>query len=116
MLIACSTRSGRSSQRITPYRAVDQRTAPALAASVAPATTRQVEILSEPPGARIEVNDNYIGDTPITTTFQCSPDGRFLETTSIRALPTQPGDYVQFKFFFGGYPTYSAFGATPPEI
>jgi hypothetical protein len=76
-------------------------------------STRQVEILSEPPGARIEVNDNYIGDTPITTTLQCSPDGRFLETTSIRALPTQPGDYVQSKFFFGGYPAYSAFGGYP---
>jgi hypothetical protein len=50
-------------------------------------TTRQVEVLSEPPGARIEVNGNYIGDTPITTTLQCSPDGRFLEHTTIRALP-----------------------------
>ena len=32
-----------------------------------------------------------------------SPDGRFLENTTIRALPTQPGDYVQAKLFFGGY-------------
>ena len=77
MLIACSVQDGRrSSQRIAPYRAVAQRTAP-----VAPAITRQVEILSEPPGARVEVNDNYIGDAPITTTFHCSSDGRFLETT-----------------------------------
>ena len=67
-------------------------------------STRQVEILSEPPAARIEVNDNYIGDTPITTTLQCSPDGRSLETTSIRALPTQPGDYVQSKFFLADIP------------
>ena len=81
-----------------------------VAAYNASMSTRQVEILSEPPGARIEVNDNYIGDTPITTTLQCSPDGRFLETTSIRALPTQPGDYVQSKLFFGGFPQYSAFG------
>jgi hypothetical protein len=66
-------------------------------------TTRQVEVLSEPPGARIEVNGNYIGDTPITTTLQCSPDGRFLEHTTIRALPTVPGDYVQSKFFYGGF-------------
>ena len=76
-----------------------------------PLTTRQVEIISEPPGARIEVNDNYIGDAPITTTFRCSPDGRFVENTMIRALPTQPGDYyVQSKLFFGGFSSYSAFG------
>ena len=106
MMIACSTQYGRrSNQRIAPYRAIAQRAAPA---PVAPAITRQVEILSEPPGARIEVNDNYIGDAPITTTFHCSSDGRFLETTRIRALPTQPGDYVQSKFFSGGYPTDSA--------
>jgi hypothetical protein len=95
---------------VAPSRAVAQLTAPAIAALVAPATTRQIEILSEPPSARIEVNDNYIGDAPITTTFQCSFDRRFLETTRIRALPTHPGDYVQSKFFSGGYPTYSAFG------
>ena len=35
--------------------------------------------------------------------MRCSPDGRFLENTTIRALPTQPGDYVQAKLFFGGY-------------
>ena len=64
---------------------------------------RQVEILSEPPGARIEVNGNYIGDRPITTPLQCSSDGRFLEHTTIRALPTIPGQYVQSKFFDGGY-------------
>jgi hypothetical protein len=28
--------------------------------------TKKVEILSDPAGARIEVNDNYVGDAPIT--------------------------------------------------
>jgi hypothetical protein len=28
--------------------------------------TKKVEIVSEPAGARIEVNDNYVGDAPIT--------------------------------------------------
>ena len=108
MLTAFSTQYGRSSQRIAPSRA--QRTAPNVAAQVAPPTTRQVEILSEPPGARIEVNDNYIGDAPITTPFRCEADGRFIENTTIRALPKQPGDYVQSKLFFGGYSSYAPFG------
>jgi len=68
MLAACSTQYGRSRQRIAPYRAVATNTTP-VAAQAVPATTRQVEIISEPPGARIEVNDNYIGDAPITNTF-----------------------------------------------
>jgi PEGA domain. len=82
-----------------------------VAAYNADVSTRQVEILSEPPGARIEVNDDYIGDTPITTTFECDIDGRFMEITSIRALPTQPGDYVQSKLFFGGYLNHARFAA-----
>ena len=111
MLTACSTQYGRSRQRMVPSRAVAQRTASAVAAPVAPATTRQVEIISEPPGARIEINDNYIGDAPIMTTFQCEADGRFIENTRIRALPTQPGHYVQSKLFFGGYLTHARFAA-----
>jgi PEGA domain len=105
ILVACSTRSGRLT-----HRAVAQHAAPTVAAPVALATTRQVEILSEPPGARIEVNHNYIGEAPITTTFQCSLDGRFLETTIIRALPTRPGGYVQSKLFFVARPLYSPLG------
>ena len=87
----------------TPRSAQNHRRLSVVAAYNARMSTRQVEILSEPPAARIEVNDNYIGDTPITTTLQCSPDGRFLEHTTIRALPTVPGDYVQSKFFYGGF-------------
>ena len=71
----------------------------------------RLRFLSEPSGARIEVNDNYIGDTPITTTLRCSPDGRFIENTTIRALPTQPGDYVQSKLFYGGYSSNNSFGS-----
>ena len=73
--------------------------------------TRQVEIISEPPDARIEINDNYIGDAPIMATFQCEADGRFIENMRIGALPTQPGHYVQFKLFFGGYLIHARFAA-----
>ena len=78
-------------------------------------STRHVEIHSEPPGARIEVSGNYIGDTPITTTLQCAPDGRFLEHTTIRALPTIPGQYVQSKFFDGGYQYYHQLNNSVPS-
>jgi len=65
--------------------------------------SKQVEILSEPPGARIEINGDYIGDAPITATIPCD-NGQFTRTTIIRALPTQPGHFVQTKFFTGsGY-------------
>jgi hypothetical protein len=57
------------------------------------------------------IRDNYIGDAQIMTTFQCETDGRFVENTRIRALPTQPGDYVQSKLFFGGYLTHAPFAA-----
>jgi hypothetical protein len=33
----------------------------------------------------------------------CGVHPTFLENTTIRALPTQPGDYVQANLFFGGY-------------
>ena len=75
--------------RLGPYEAI--------------ATDRKIEILSEPAGARIEVNDDYVGDTPTTISVPCTPDGRFTENTVIRATPTRPGDYTQTKFFSGGY-------------
>ncbi len=65
-------------------------------------STKQVQILSEPPGARIEINGDYVGDAPLTVTIPTFR-GRFTETTKIRALPTKPGQYTQLKFFNGGY-------------
>jgi PEGA domain len=62
--------------------------------------TKKVEIISEPAGARIEINDNYIGDAPITVEIP-QDQGYFKATTTIRALPTEAGDYVQTKYFDG---------------
>jgi hypothetical protein len=58
----------------------------------------KVEILSEPAGARIEVNDDYVGDAPITVEIPQN-SGYFTQETVIRALPTEAGDYVQSKHF-----------------
>jgi hypothetical protein len=94
-----------------PYRA---QTAPISAyrptpsvQSVAPVPAQsakaKVEIISEPAGARIEVNDNYVGDAPITVEIPQS-GGYFTRNTVIRALPTEGGDYVQTKHFSGSIP------------
>jgi hypothetical protein len=65
----------------------------------AEAENKKVEILSEPAGARIEVNDDYVGNAPITVEIPQSA-GYFKTTTTIRALPTEAGDYTQQKMFF----------------
>ena len=62
--------------------------------------TKTIQILSEPPGARIEVNDDYIGEAPCSAQVRCDSEGRFFETTRIRALPVGYG-YTQGKYFSG---------------
>jgi hypothetical protein len=65
--------------------------------------TKKVEILSDPAGARIEVNDNYVGDAPITVEIP-QRASYFTQNTVIRALPAEGGDYVQVKYFSGSIP------------
>jgi hypothetical protein len=62
--------------------------------------TKTIQILSEPPGARIEVNYDYIGNAPCSVEIRCNTRGRFLENTVIRALPVEEG-YTQTKAFIG---------------
>ncbi|MFO1461930.1 MAG: PEGA domain-containing protein [Verrucomicrobiota bacterium] len=60
------------------------------------------EIISEPPGARIEVNGNYIGEAPVTTRIRHHPSDRVvMGKVVIRALPRSEGQYVQEKVFQG---------------
>ena len=61
---------------------------------------RKIEIVSEPPGARIEVNDDFIGATPCEAQVKCDDRGRFYDLTTIRALPVQDG-FTQAKMFIG---------------
>lgn len=53
---------------------------------------KDVEIITEPPGARIEVNNDYVGDSPLTVTITRDTH------TTITAIPIHPGHYVQSKF------------------
>lgn len=60
------------------------------------------EILSEPPGARIEVNGNYLGEAPVTTRIRHHPaDKVVMGKVIIRALPREAGQHVQTKVFQG---------------
>jgi hypothetical protein len=55
----------------------------------------EVEIISGPPGAKIEINNEYVGETPVTKVW----NGRYSEYDSytVTAYPKQAGQYVQTK-------------------
>lgn len=60
----------------------------------------KVQIISKPPGAKIEINGHYVGDAPVTVDIEASNDGRFWRDTIIKAYPTDVG-YLQIKAFNG---------------
>src|ERR1700730_14587888 len=60
----------------------------------------KVQIVSQPTGARIEVNGQYIGDAPLFVDIEASNDGRFWRDTIIKAYPKDTG-YTQIKAFNG---------------
>jgi hypothetical protein len=58
-------------------------------------------IQSDPPGARIEVNEAAVGLTPVDVTLpQTGSHHRLKEHITIRALPAGPGQYEQEKQFY----------------
>jgi hypothetical protein len=59
---------------------------------------QEVLIESDPPGARIEVNDEYKGTTPLTVSIAILPNGSAQDFTRIVALPA-PGQGQQSKLF-----------------
>jgi PEGA domain-containing protein len=66
------------------------------------AVYKTVQILSDPPGARIEINGNYVGDAPLTVKVKADTEyNRFYSNTLIRAYPKENG-YVQTKYFAPG--------------
>ena len=66
-------------------------------------TSRQqlILILSNPSGARIEVNNQYVGNAPVVVAV-AARDGYFTAETTIQAVPVQIGQYVQTKHFLAG--------------
>ena len=82
-----------------------------------PEVTKAVEIISEPPGARIEVNNEFMGEAPLTINVRSTARGMFKENTIIRALPVRAGHYVQTKMFIdGSYVPDPAFSKIPSKI
>ena len=65
---------------------------------------KDMRVVSQPPGARIELNGDFMGETPLSIKVPCTMEERFLEPVSIRALPNTGGHYVQSKMFWGGNP------------
>lgn len=58
----------------------------------------RTHINSEPPGARVEVNENYVGVTPIDVTLpQSGSHHKLREHITIRALALEPGKPDQEK-------------------
>ena len=63
-----------------------------------PTAMKTIQIISDSPGVRIEVNDDYVGDAPTSITVP-TDRAKFTKVTIIRATPTLQGEYVQSKHF-----------------
>jgi hypothetical protein len=74
----------------------------------------KVQIVSQPAGAQIEMNGQYIGDAPLSVDIEASNDGRFWRDTVIKAYPKETG-YIQIKAF-NGQSTWAISDAVPPRI
>ena len=78
-------------------------TASSASPSPTPALKKKVQILSKPVGARIQVNQDYIGDAPIEVEVETDHSGNFVRPTSFVASPANPRPgaalYVQSKLF-----------------
>ena len=65
--------------------------------------TYTTKVISDPPGARIELDVDYIGDAPLEIQWEgWSVNGLFHRDHTVKALPIYEGQYVQSKFFRGG--------------
>src|SRR5258705_10380171 len=62
---------------------------------------KEIQVLSDPTGARIEVNNEDEGVAPLNVKVP-EVNGIFSGTTVIRALPTVDGDETQWKIFEDG--------------
>lgn len=81
-------------------------------ATVQAPTIQKVSIISDPPGARIEINNDYVGDAPLELDLPIQFGGR---AYTITATPRETG-YVQTNQVYrtlGCYPVASAFPNEP---
>lgn len=65
------------------------------------------KVISEPSGAKIELDGDYLGETPLEIEWEgwCEPEricgGLFTRDHTVIALPIHSGQYTQRKFFSG---------------
>jgi hypothetical protein len=73
-----------------------------IACAIGCATQRMVtHIRSEPAGARIEVNESYVGEAPVDVTLpQSGQHHRLKAHVMIRALAAEAGQYEQEKHYY----------------
>ena len=73
-----------------------------------------VEVLTEPPGAKILINDAAVGYSPVTAPvrrqWRGSPGRMILDTVKVEAYPTGAGQCVQSGIFGQNS------GKTPPQV
>jgi hypothetical protein len=61
-----------------------------------------VQIMSDPVGARIEINGKYVGDAPLIVKIEGSGDRTFMRNTSILAGdPVYGYEFTQQKYYTG---------------
>src|SRR6202035_998520 len=74
----------------------------------------KMQIVSQPTGAKIEINGQYVGDAPLFVDIETSNDGRFWRDTVIKAYPKDTG-YTQIKAF-NGKSHWAIRDAVPPKL
>ena len=64
----------------------------------------EVEVTTSDPGSKIEVNKEYVGDSPLKIMLYGDKDGTFHSNMDydIRAYPVKSGQNLQWKVFTGG--------------
>ncbi len=60
-------------------------------------------VISDPPGAIIEVDNCYIGESPVVITWEQTKQKSFSKSHVVTATPIHPGQFVQHKSFYGTY-------------
>jgi hypothetical protein len=73
-----------------------------------------IQIVSQPIGAKIEVNGQYVGDAPLSVQVEASEDGRFWKDTIIKAYPADKG-YTQIRAF-NGKSRWTISDMVPPKL
>ncbi|UCH83173.1 MAG: PEGA domain-containing protein [Candidatus Latescibacterota bacterium] len=64
-----------------------------------------IEIVTDPPGAQIEVNGEHVGNAPLVVRVVRGSSNGIAKTLSIRALPQEPGYHTQLKVIAYGQRT-----------